>query len=96
MLASVGGTPPLRARACFLIPFDSDFTLNDAPSPARRRDRALDSPARLSSLSLPFILFQPMGKQYNKVIKKKRRIAYLKRKKTAAASAAKKPAKAKK
>ncbi len=36
-----------------------------------------------------------MGKQYNKVIKKKRRIAYLKRKRNAA-TAAKKPAKAKK
>lgn len=36
-----------------------------------------------------------MGKQYNKVIKKKRRIAYLKRKKTAV-SAAKKTVKAKK
>jgi len=39
----------------------------------------------------------PMGKQYNKIIKKKRRIAYLKRKKEAAKKApAKKSAKAKK
>ncbi len=40
----------------------------------------------------------PMGKQYNKGIKKKRRLAYLKRKKEASkkAPAAKKAAKAKK
>ena len=38
-----------------------------------------------------------MGKQYNKVIKKKRRLAYLKRKKAAAPKApARKSAKAKK
>jgi hypothetical protein len=40
-----------------------------------------------------------MGQQYNKGIKKKRRLAYLKRKKVAAklaAASAKKPAKAKK
>ncbi|WP_145928867.1 hypothetical protein [Termitidicoccus mucosus] len=77
-----GDGPPLRAIC------------RHRPPDARRRDRALDSPARLSSLSL-LSHFQPMGKQYNKVIKKKRRIAYLKRKK-AAASGAKKPAKAKK
>ncbi len=35
----------------------------------------------------------PMGKQYNKTIKKKRRIAYLKRKKAAAKAPAKKSAK---
>lgn len=39
----------------------------------------------------------PMGKQYNKTIKKKRRVAYLKRKKEAANKApGKKSAKAKK
>jgi hypothetical protein len=37
-----------------------------------------------------------MGQQYNKGIKKKRRLAYLKRKKEAAKAVAKKPAKAKK
>lgn len=37
-----------------------------------------------------------MGQQYNKGIKKKRRLAYLKRKKEAVKLAAKKPAKAKK
>ena len=37
-----------------------------------------------------------MGQQYNKHIKKKRRVAYLKRKKAAAKTATKKPAKAKK
>jgi hypothetical protein len=67
------------------------------PPDARRRDRAT---ARLTPPpgfphSSPFHIFQLMGKQYNKVLKKKRRIAYLKRKK-AAASAAKKPAKARK
>ena len=42
-----------------------------------------------------FTKLSTMGKQYNKGIKKKRRVAYLKRKK-AAAKTAKKPAKAKK
>jgi len=37
--------------------------------------------------------YKTMGQQYNKVIKKKRRVAYLKRKKVAAALVAKKTAK---
>ena len=45
----------------------------------------------------PFYHTPPMGQQYNKHIKKKRRLAYLKRKKEAAKKApAKKTAKAKK
>ncbi len=49
----------------------------------------LDSPAGLGPAGR-FIFSKPMGKQYNKVIKKKRREAYAKRKKVAAAATAKK------
>lgn len=58
--------------------------------------RTLDSRARVGD-SYPSTPNTPMGKQYNKVIKKKRREAYEKRKKAAVNAAAKKaPAKAKK
>jgi len=66
-----------------------------APHKGSKLARRLDSPASHSPLCGP----QPkpprtfMGKQYNKTIKKKRRIAYLKRKKVAAKKTA---AKAKK
>ena len=51
--------------------------------------RTLDSTRARHELSYPHSSNRTMGKQYNKVIKQKRRAAYLKRKK-AAAKAAKK------
>ncbi len=55
----------------------------------------LDSPASASRCS-PLSPNLTMGQQYNKGIKKKRRLAYLKRKKEAAKVAVKKTSKAKK
>ena len=55
----------------------------------------LDSPGSAARCS-PLSPNLTMGQQYNKGIKKKRRLAYLKRKKEAAKVAAKKTSKAKK
>jgi hypothetical protein len=49
---------------------------------------ALDSPGPRRTLGR--LIHPTMGKQYNKVIKKKRRLAYLKRRKAAAKKVAKK------
>ncbi len=68
--------------------------LDGGPS-ATSFETPLDSPARAARCS-PFHQTLTMGQQYNKGIKKKRRLAYLKRKKEAAKVAAKKTAKAKK
>ena len=66
--------------------------------PARPvRIRGFTTKARLTPRPVPrdcppFHQISTMGQQYNKHIKKKRRLAYLKRKKEAAKTAAKKPA----
>lgn len=72
-----------------------------APLPARQpAHRGVEKPPLDSAPALPRALrFSPtltMGQQTNKHIKKKRRIAYLKRKKEAAKTAAKKTPKSKK
>jgi hypothetical protein len=71
-------TSPGKRRRCF--PIASRPTLDSPPS----------SVARLQPNT--FEPLKTMGKQYNKVIKKKRHIAYLKRKKAATKKTAK-PAK---
>lgn len=65
-----------------------NFSGSPLPTPRfalRAQICALDPPA---GLGYPISFLFPMGQQYNKVIKRKRRVAYQKRRKLAAKAAA--------
>jgi hypothetical protein len=66
------------------------------PKAGKTRAKPRLTPPLPDHESLPFHQTHTMGQQYNKHIKKKRRLAYLKRKKEAAKAPAKKAVKAKK